>query len=78
MVRTGTWRNNRPDDNDVGPLFGDGDGDVDQDPVRALHDRQEEAGGDDSMAGTYSIDTLEAAQLHVDLDRTSGQEPTLD
>ncbi len=77
MVRTGKGRTG-PDDSDGGQLYGDGDGDVDQDPVRALHDTQEEAGDEEGLAGTYSVDRLEAQQMRVDLDPTGGQEAALD
>jgi hypothetical protein len=64
-----------PDENGGWYLPG---GNADQDPVRSLHDTEEEAGEEVGVTDTYSLDTAEARQMHVDLDSTGGQEPELD
>ncbi len=76
MVRTGT-QDIGPDDSGGGRLYGDNN-DVDQDPVRSLHDTEEEAGDEVGITDTYSVDKLEAEQMQVALDPTSAQEAELD
>jgi hypothetical protein len=76
MVRTGT-RDIGPDDSGGGRLYGDGGNDVDQDPVRSLHDTEEEAGDEVGITDTYRVDAVEAEQMHVDLDPVGGQEAEL-
>ena len=66
-----------PDDSDGGRLYDD-DNDVDQDPVRSLHDTQEAAGDEVGITDTYCVDTVEAKQMRVNLDQTGGQEAELD
>ena len=48
-----------------------------QDPVRALHDTQEEAGDEAGLADLYCMDLLEAEQRSVALDETDAPEPPL-
>ncbi|MCW2606684.1 MAG: hypothetical protein JWO60_1377 [Frankiales bacterium] len=72
----------------MGPQDGDPDDDalyddeesdhLHQDPVLSLHDTGEEAGDEIGLVDLYRMDTLEAEQLHVDLDSTGGQEALLD
>ena len=78
MVRTGT-QDIGPDESGGGWLYGDrSDSDVDQDPVRSLHDTEEEAGDEVGITDIYSVDTVEARQMHVALDPTSAREAELD
>lgn len=78
MVRTG-MQDIGPDDSGGGRLYGDdSDSAVDQDPVRSLHDTEEEAGDEVGITDTYSVDTVEAEQMGVALDRAGGQEAELD
>lgn len=76
MVRIG-MQDIGPDDSDGGRLYGDDDNELDQDPVRALHDTEEEAGDEVGITDTYSVDTLEAQQMRVALDPAGGQEAEL-
>ena len=76
MVRTAT-QDISPDDSGGGRQYGDNI-DVDQDPVRSLHDTEEEAGDEVGITDTYSVDTVEAKQMNVALDPTGAQEPELD
>jgi hypothetical protein len=76
VVRTGT-QDIGPDDSGGGRLYGDDNIDVDQDPVRSLHDTEEEAGDEAGITDTYSVDTVEAAQMRVALDPAGGQEAEL-
>lgn len=55
----------------------DDSNDSDQDPVRSLHDTEEEAGDEVGITDTYSVDAVEAEQMHVALDPAGGQEPEL-
>lgn len=78
MVRTG-MQDIGPDDSGGGRLYGDdSDNDVDQDPVRSLHDTEEEAGDEVGITDTYSVDKVEAKQMRVALDPSGGQEAELD
>jgi hypothetical protein len=77
VVRTGS-QDIGPDDSGGGRLYGDAGNDVDQDPVRSLHDTEEEAGDEVGITDTYSVDALEAEQMGVAPDRAGGQEAELD
>lgn len=77
MVRTGS-QDLGPDDSGGGRLYGREVGEVDQDPIGSLHDTEEQAGEETGLLDTYSIDSVEATQMGVDLDRAGGQEAELD
>ena len=66
-----------PDDSDGGSLYEEGSS-GEQDPVRSLHDTEEEAGDEVVITDTYSLDVAEAQQMHVALDSAGGQEAALD
>lgn len=75
MVQPGT-QDIGPDDSGGGRLYGDNK--VEQDPVRSLHDTEEEAGDEVGITDTYSVDRKEAEQMRVALDAAGGQEAELD
>lgn len=77
MVRTGS-HDIGPDDSGGGRLYGPDVGDADQDPVTSLHDTAEGEGDEVGLVDLYSLDSVEAAQMGVDLDRAGGQEANLD
>lgn len=77
MVRTG-MQDIGPDDSGGGRLYGDDGNDVDQDPVRSLHDTEEESGDEAGIIDTYSVDMVEAEQMNVAMDPVGGQEAALD
>jgi hypothetical protein len=58
--------------------YGGDSNDVDQDPVRSLHDIEEEAGDEVGITDTYSLDVEEAEQMGVALDPVGGREAELD
>lgn len=67
------------DDSDCGRLYEDDDAnELGQDPVRCLHDTRETAGGEAGLIDTYSVDTLEAEQMGVNLDSADECEAKLD
>ncbi|MCW2778035.1 MAG: hypothetical protein JWN17_1760 [Frankiales bacterium] len=64
-----------PDDEDAGLDERD---DAGQDPVQSMHDTQERSGDDAGLADLYVLDTREAEQSGVALDRAADQEALLD
>jgi hypothetical protein len=76
VVRTGV-QNIRPDDSGGGRSYGDTDNHVEQDPVRSLHDTEDEAGDEVASTDLYSVDALEVDQMRVALDSAGGQEAEL-
>jgi len=63
---------------DTGRLYETAPGEQEQDPVSSLHDTDEEAGDEEGLIDTLSIDTRAAKELGVELDSAGGQEPELD
>lgn len=82
MVRIGN-KDVAPDDSDGSDggrlVNGDGDGEErEQDPVSSLRDTEEEAGDEEGLRDSLTLDTREAKDLGADLDPTGGQESELD
>ena len=63
---------------DSGQLYETEPGEQEQDPVSSLHDTDEEAGDEEGLTDTFSIDKRAAKELGVELDSADGQEPELD
>jgi len=63
---------------DNGRLYETEPGEQEQDPVSSLHDTDEEAGDEEGLIDTFSIDTRAAKELGVELDSAGAQEPELD
>ena len=63
---------------DSGRLYETEPGEQEQDPVSSLHDTDEEAGDEEGLIDTFSIDTRAAKELGVEFDSAGAQEPELD
>jgi hypothetical protein len=50
----------------------------DRDGVSSLRDTEAEAGDEDEVTDRFSIDSIEARELGVELDPTGGETPRLD
>lgn len=50
----------------------------DRDGVSSLRDTEAEAGDEDEVTDKFELDSVEARELGVDLDRTGGETPRLD
>jgi hypothetical protein len=50
----------------------------DRDGVSSLRDTEAESGDEDEVTDRFEIDSIEARELGVDLDRTGGETPLLD
>jgi hypothetical protein len=50
----------------------------DHDPVASLRDTEAEAGDEDELTDRFDLDSTEARDLGVALDRTDGETPFLD
>jgi hypothetical protein len=61
-----------------GQVYESEPGEQGQDPVASLHDTDEEAGDEEGLTDTFSIDLRAAKDLGVELDSPGGQEPELD
>jgi hypothetical protein len=68
----------RFDAGEGGRLYETEPSEPEQDPVSSLHDTDEEAGDQEGLIDTFSIDTRAAKELGVELDSADGQEPELD
>jgi hypothetical protein len=49
-----------------------------RDGVSSLRDTEAEAGDEDEMADRFDLDSIEARELGIALDRTAGEIPRLD
>jgi hypothetical protein len=50
----------------------------DRDGVSSLRDTEAESGDEDELVDRFDLDSYEAKELGVDLDRTGGETPRLD
>ena len=66
-----------PDDSDGGWVYSDDANDVEQDPVRSMHDTQEGSGDEVEVNDIYDVDAVEAQQMRVALDPAGDEEAQL-